>query len=86
MASRKHPLPRLLLYPQTRRLTVALADAKALPYADHAFDTVLSSIGVMFAPHHQQAANELVRTRGGVPGLLHGALRPHHCRLPEPRR
>ncbi len=36
-------------------------DAEALPYGDGAFDVVLSSVGVMFAPHHQQAADELVR-------------------------
>lgn len=48
------------------------ADAEALPYADHAFDTVLSSLGVMFAPHHQAAADELVRVcrPGGRIGLL----------------
>jgi ubiquinone/menaquinone biosynthesis C-methylase UbiE len=48
------------------------ADAEALPFADAEFDTVLSSIGVMFAPHHQVAADELVRvTRsGGTIGLL----------------
>src|SRR4051794_7075461 len=37
------------------------ADAEALPFADAAFDVVMSSIGVMFAPHHQAAADELVR-------------------------
>jgi SAM-dependent methyltransferase len=37
------------------------ADAEALPYADGSFDVVMSSVGVMFAPHHQQAADELVR-------------------------
>src|SRR5688500_8052233 len=36
-------------------------DAEDLPYADGAFDVVLSSVGVMFAPHHKQAADELVR-------------------------
>ncbi|OMC41401.1 hypothetical protein A5740_23340 [Mycobacterium sp. GA-1841] len=48
------------------------ANAEALPYADDSFDTVLSCIGVMFAPHHQQAADELVRvTRpGGRIGLI----------------
>jgi ubiquinone/menaquinone biosynthesis C-methylase UbiE len=47
-------------------------DAEALPYADGAFDVVLSSVGVMFAPHHQQAADELVRVcrPGGRIGLL----------------
>lgn len=48
------------------------ADAEALPYADHAFDVVLSSIGVMFAPQHQRVADELIRTTrpGGTIGLL----------------
>jgi SAM-dependent methyltransferase len=48
------------------------ADAEALPYDDAAFDVVLSCVGVMFAPHHQQAADELVRVcrPGGRIGLL----------------
>ncbi|MBT2476161.1 methyltransferase domain-containing protein [Microbacterium sp. ISL-103] len=37
------------------------ADAEALPYADDAFDVVLSCVGVMFAPHHEVAALELTR-------------------------
>ena len=37
------------------------ADAENLPYADASFDVVLSCVGVMFAPHHQRAADELVR-------------------------
>ena len=47
-------------------------DAEALPYADEAFDVVLSSVGVMFAPHHQQAADELIRVcrPGGRIGLI----------------
>ena len=47
-------------------------DAEDLPYADGAFDVVLSSVGVMFAPHHQQAADELVRVcrPGGTIGLI----------------
>ena len=47
-------------------------DAEALPYDDAAFDTVLSCVGVMFAPFHQVAADELVRvTRpGGTIALL----------------
>ena len=32
-----------------------VADAEALPFADGEHDVVLSSIGVMFAPHHQAA-------------------------------
>jgi ubiquinone/menaquinone biosynthesis C-methylase UbiE len=48
------------------------ADAEALPFADEAFDVVMSCVGVMFAPHHQQAADELVRVcrPGGTIGLL----------------
>ncbi len=53
-------------------LTWQTADAEALPFADADFDVVMSSIGVMFAPHHQLAADELVRvTRpGGTIGVL----------------
>ena len=53
-------------------LTWETADAEALPYPDGQFDVVLSSIGVMFAPHHQQAADELVRVCrvGGTIGVL----------------
>jgi ubiquinone/menaquinone biosynthesis C-methylase UbiE len=48
------------------------ADAEALPFADAEFDTVLSCVGVMFAPHHQASADELVRVcrPGGTIGLL----------------
>jgi len=48
------------------------ADAEALPFGDEEFDTVMSCIGVMFAPHHQAAAAELLRVskRGGTIGLL----------------
>jgi len=47
-------------------------DAEALPYDDGEFDAVLSCVGVMFAPHHQQAADELIRVcrPGGTIGLL----------------
>jgi ubiquinone/menaquinone biosynthesis C-methylase UbiE len=48
------------------------ADAEALPFADGSFDVVMSAIGVMFAPFHQVAADELVRVcrPGGTIGLL----------------
>ncbi len=48
------------------------ADAEDLPYADGDFDVVLSAVGVMFAPRHQLAADEMVRvTRpGGTLGVL----------------
>jgi SAM-dependent methyltransferase len=47
-------------------------DAEALPYADGTIDVVLSCVGVMFAPHHQRAADELLRVArpGGTIGLL----------------
>jgi SAM-dependent methyltransferase len=50
----------------------AVADAEALPYADASFDVVLSAIGVMFAPRHQVAADELVRVTkpGGTVAVL----------------
>jgi SAM-dependent methyltransferase len=48
------------------------ADAENLPFEDESFDVVMSSIGVMFAPHHQAAADQLVRVcrLGGTIGLL----------------
>ncbi|HRO59504.1 MAG TPA: methyltransferase domain-containing protein [Burkholderiaceae bacterium] len=47
------------------------ADAEALPFADHGFDAVTSSFGVMFTPDQERAAGELVRVcrRGGKIGL-----------------
>jgi SAM-dependent methyltransferase len=48
------------------------ADAENLPFEDESFDVVMSAIGVMFAPHHRDAANDLVRVcrPGGRIGLL----------------
>ncbi len=48
------------------------ADAEDLPFDDESFDVVMSAIGVMFAPHHQAAADELMRVcrPGGTIGLL----------------
>jgi SAM-dependent methyltransferase len=48
------------------------ADAEDLPFPDEDFDVVMSSIGAMFAPHHQDVADELVRVckPGGTIGLL----------------
>jgi SAM-dependent methyltransferase len=48
------------------------ADAENLPFDDGSFDVVMSSIGVMFAPHHQDAADQLVRVcrPGGTIGVL----------------
>jgi ubiquinone/menaquinone biosynthesis C-methylase UbiE len=48
-----------------------LADAEDLPFADGAFDDVVSAIGVMFTADHERAASELVRVcrSGGRIGL-----------------
>jgi SAM-dependent methyltransferase len=48
------------------------ADAEQLPFEDASFDIVISSIGAMFAPHHQDVADELVRVcrPAGTIGLL----------------
>ncbi|MBK9713448.1 MAG: methyltransferase domain-containing protein [Kouleothrix sp.] len=47
------------------------ADAEQLPFADSAFDVVLSVFGVMFTPNQEQAAQELLRVcrPGGAIGL-----------------
>jgi SAM-dependent methyltransferase len=57
------------------RLDWQEADAEALPFGDGEFDVVMSCIGVMFAPDHQQAADELLRVcrPGGTIGLLNWA-------------
>jgi SAM-dependent methyltransferase len=48
------------------------ADAESLPFEDASFDVVMSSIGAMFAPHHQDVADELARVcrPGGTIGML----------------
>jgi len=48
-----------------------LADAEELPYEDGAFDVVLSTFGVMFAPDQARAAREMLRVvrPGGRIGL-----------------
>jgi SAM-dependent methyltransferase len=71
-----------------------VADAEALPFQDGEFDTVMSCVGVMFAPNHQASADELLRvcrpggtiglinwTPDGIIGQLYYALRPY---LPSP--
>ncbi|MEU7631180.1 class I SAM-dependent methyltransferase [Nocardia sp. NPDC049220] len=68
------------LFEAGRRLAAArdvtlrwqVADAEALPFADAEFDAVISCVGVMFAPFHQTAADELVRVteQGGTIGLI----------------
>ena len=71
------------------------ADAEDLPFRDGEFDVVLSTIGVMFAPHHQVAADELLRvcrpggrigvlswTPQGFVGQMLGTMRPYAAAPP----
>jgi SAM-dependent methyltransferase len=71
------------------------ADAEALPFADNGFDVVMSCLGAMFAPHHQAAADELVRvcrpggtiaminwTPQGFIGQLFATMKPYAAPLP----
>jgi SAM-dependent methyltransferase len=48
------------------------ADAENLPFDDESFDVVMSSIGVMFAPHHEESAGQMARVckPGGTIALL----------------
>jgi SAM-dependent methyltransferase len=52
-------------------LTLEVADAQALHYADASFEVVSSSVGVIFAPDHARVAAELARVckPGGRMGL-----------------
>src|SRR5436189_1953683 len=54
------------------RLEWRQPDAEDLPFADGEFDTVMSCLGVMFAPYHQASADELIRVcrPGGRIGLV----------------
>jgi ubiquinone/menaquinone biosynthesis C-methylase UbiE len=70
--------PELLARSKTRATSQGVtlqwqeANAESLPFADSEFDTVISAIGVMFAPDHQRAADELIRVcrSGGTIGLI----------------
>jgi ubiquinone/menaquinone biosynthesis C-methylase UbiE len=48
------------------------ANAEALPFGDSEFDVVTSCLGAIFAPNHQEVADELVRVcrPGGVIGMI----------------
>src|SRR5688500_17546527 len=48
------------------------ADAENLPFEDRSFDVVMSSIGAMFAPRHEDVADEMDRVcrAGGTSGML----------------
>jgi ubiquinone/menaquinone biosynthesis C-methylase UbiE len=70
-------VPSLLVRGQLRAKAEGLpvefkvADAEALPFADAAFDVVVSTFGVMFTPDQDKAATELLRVcnSGGKIGL-----------------
>ena len=72
------------------------ADAEHLPFRDAEFDVALSTVGIMFAPHHEQAADELLRvvkpggrlaliawTPEGFIGQMFKAMKPFAAPLPE---
>ncbi len=48
------------------------ADAEELPFPEASFDAVLSSVGAMWAPHHQRVADEMLRVcrPGGLIAML----------------
>jgi SAM-dependent methyltransferase len=67
-----------------------VADAENLPFEDDTFDAVTSCVGVMFAPHHQAAADEMIRvcrpggrialiawTPGGFIGQMFATMKPY---------
>jgi SAM-dependent methyltransferase len=70
-------VPALLERGQARAVAEGLAvafqegDAEALPWPEASFDAVVSVFGVMFAPHQERAASELLRVcrPGGVVAL-----------------
>jgi SAM-dependent methyltransferase len=75
-------------------ITFDVGDAEDLPYPHASFDVVLSTLGVMFAPNQEKAAEELLRVcrPGGKIGLANWTLdgfignmfRTHVKHVPEP--
>ena len=57
------------------RLREVEADAETLPFEDGEFDVVMSCIGAVFAPHHRQVADEMLRVcrPGGTIGMVNWA-------------
>jgi SAM-dependent methyltransferase len=93
-------VPELLAVGRERALEAGVeidwleGDAEALPFPDERFDTVLSVLGVQFAPRHEVTARELVRvtrpggtivlscwTPAGFIGQFFKTMAPH---LPKP--
>jgi ubiquinone/menaquinone biosynthesis C-methylase UbiE len=70
-------VPELIEYARKRaeiegmEITFEVGDAENLPYSDASCDVVLSTLGVMFAPDQEKAAEELLRVcrPGGKIGL-----------------
>lgn len=70
-------VPELIEYARKRaevegmEISFDVGDAENLPYPDTSFDVVLSTLGVMFAPDQEKAADELLRVcrSGGKIGL-----------------
>ncbi|QAY72012.1 class I SAM-dependent methyltransferase [Agromyces protaetiae] len=78
------------------RLEWREADAEDLPFEDAAFDAAVSCVGMMFAPHHERSAAELVRvvrpggrfgvlswTPEGFIGRMFRTMKPYAPPLPE---
>lgn len=57
-------------------VTFTEGDAEDLPLPDGFFDASLSTVGVMFAPDHQQAADELVRVTRVGGTIAHASWTP----------
>ncbi|WP_228816625.1 class I SAM-dependent methyltransferase [Nocardia transvalensis] len=59
------------------------ADAQDLPFPDSSFDVVTSSVGAVFAPRHEDVADELVRVTkpGGTIGMICWTRRSWICEV-----
>lgn len=57
-------------------ITFVEGDARALPFADAAFDVVLSSFGAIFAPEHDVVAREMARVARPGGTLSFSAWKP----------
>jgi ubiquinone/menaquinone biosynthesis C-methylase UbiE len=93
-------VPELIEYARKRaevegvEITFDVGDAEDLPYPDASFDVVLSTLGVMFAPDQEKAAEELLRVcrPGGKIGLANwtpdgfigNMFRTHAKHVPPP--